>query len=256
MPLLEVRELTKHFGGLFAVEKLDFTIEEGQIVGLIGPNGAGKSTVLNLISGVLKPTNGVIFFGQKNIVGFRPDQVAKKGIVRTFQANVLFKEFTVLDNILMGFHLNARLPFWGQLFSTMKAGQRQRTLEKRAMEILEFLELISLKQELAMNIPGGYQRLLGIGIALGAQAKLLLLDEPFTGMTEAETFKAMGIIDKVRKEGTTILLVEHNMQAVMDLCEKLVVINFGRKLTEGPCEEVKENKDVIEAYLGIEENAV
>lgn len=254
LQLLEVRGLTKYFAGLAAVKNVDFTIEEGRIIGLIGPNGAGKTTILNLISGVLRPTSGSILLENNKIDGLRPDEIVKKGIVRTFQLDTLFNEFTVLENILMGFHIHGGISFLDQIFGTKKGQRDQANLEEKARSILEFLGLTKIEKELAKNLPSGHKRMVGIGIALATKAKLLLLDEGLTGMTEAEVGKAISIIKKIRENGATILLVEHNMKAVMELCEKLVVINFGIKIAEGSCGEVKNNKDVIEAYLGIEEN--
>lgn len=253
MAFLEVKELTKYFGGLAAVNRVNFSVDQGQIIGLIGPNGAGKTTILNLISGVLRPTGGDIYFENEKIVGMRPDEISKRGVVRTFQLNVLFQEFSVLENILMGFHIHVRLPFLGEIFGSKKAGAINNYWLKVATDLIKMIGLSKYEREKAKNLPSGFKRMLGLGIALGTQSKLLLLDELFTGMTESETSQSIEIVKRIREQGKTILLVEHNMRAVMALCEQLVVLNFGKKIAEGASEEIRRNKDVIEAYLGAEE---
>jgi branched-chain amino acid transport system ATP-binding protein len=247
MPLLQARSLTKHFGGLAAVNRLDLTVEEGEIVGLIGPNGAGKTTCFNLLSGFLRPTSGTILFGGDDITGFRPHEVARRGLVRTFQLTTLFQDMTVRENVLLGMHLHSRpglrrLLFSGQVFPPDEV--------TRSHEVLEFTGLAPHADQLARNLPHGHQRVLGIAMALAARPRLLLLDEPVTGMNLEESGHVMALVKTIRARSTTILLVEHNMKAVMGTCERVVVLNFGLKLAEGTPAEVSTSAAVIEAYLG------
>lgn len=252
MPLLEIRNVSKYFGGLEAVGNVDFDVDQGEIKGLIGPNGAGKTTLFNVISGVYHPTSGRVVFKGKDIAHLKPHAIAKMGLVRTFQATTLFNSFSVLKNVLAGYHLHSKVNFWGALFNTPATVKRERDIEKKAMEILEFMGLSKYRDELALNLPHGYQRALGISIALAAEPELLMLDEPVTGMNPEETMEMMGVISKIRDRAITVLLIEHDMRVVMDLCERITVLNFGKKLAEGPPEKIRKNKDVIEAYLGSE----
>jgi ABC-type branched-subunit amino acid transport system ATPase component len=249
----EVEGLHKNFGGLAAVNDLTFQLEKGAIHGLIGPNGAGKTTIFNVISGFYKPSAGRILYEGESIGGLQPHQVAAKGLVRTFQETMLFQEFTTFENALMGRYLHTKSSMVSALFGTERASERAN--EKKALEVLDFLGLAERKDELALNLPHGLQRALGIAVALAAEPSLLLLDEPFAGMNPEETRHMMELIRKVRESGITILLVEHDMQAVMGLCDRITVVNFGRLLTEGAPDEIKSNQDVIEAYLGTGLNA-
>lgn len=255
MALLEIKGLTKHFGGLTAVNELDFSVDDGEIVGLIGPNGAGKTTVFNLITGGFPPTDGKIYFRGEDITGLRPDQVAKKGLARTFQATTLFQLFPSVINVVIGSHLYAGLNFFGALFSTRRTRQKEKETLTRAMGIINLMELDDWAMVPAQDLPHGHQRALGVAIALAAEPKLLLLDEPVTGMNPEETVHMMGLIRKIRDEqGLTIVLVEHDMKAVMGLCDRISVLSFGQKLAEGTPEEIQNDKRVIEAYLGVEED--
>jgi branched-chain amino acid transport system ATP-binding protein len=247
MPLLQTRDLTKHFGGLAAVSHVDLTVREGEIVGLIGPNGAGKTTCFNLLSGFLRPTAGTIAFGGEDITGLRPPQVAARGLVRTFQLTTLFQDMTALENVLLGMHLHGRLGLRQVLFS-----RRGFPLDEvaRGREVLAFTGLGAHADQPARNLPHGHQRVLGIAMALAARPRLLLLDEPVTGMNLEESGRVMALVKTIRDRGTTVLLVEHNMKAVMGTCERIVVLNFGQKLAEGTPAEVSTSAAVIEAYLG------
>lgn len=252
MQLLRIWHVSVHFGGLEAIHNLDFDLDQGEIRGLVGPNGAGKTTLFNVISGVYRPTSGRIVFKGKDITGLKPHVVAKMGIVRTFQGTILFKKFSVLKNVLVGCHLHSKFNFWGALINTPATIKSESDNEKKAMEILEFMGLFKYKDEMAMNLPHGHQRALGVSIALAAKPELLMLDEPMTGMNAEETAEMMGLIKKIRDRGINILLIEHDMRAVMGLCDRITVLNFGKKIAEGSPDEIKGNKDVSEAYLGSE----
>ncbi len=248
MSLLEVRDLSRHFGGLAAVNSLSFAVEEGAIHGLIGPNGAGKTTTFNVISGFYRPTAGEVVFGGRRISGLRPSRIAARGVVRTFQATTLFQELTVFENVLVGCHLHSRVGPIGALLGSNRRIERE--TEARAGEILEFMGLDALRDDETVNLPHGHQRALGIAVALAARPRLILLDEPFTGMNPEETRRMMALVERVRNQGVTILLVEHDMQAVMGLCEQITVLSFGELLAEGTPDEIRADPAVIEAYLG------
>jgi branched-chain amino acid transport system ATP-binding protein len=255
MALLELKGLTKYFGGLGAVNELDFSVEEGEIVGLIGPNGAGKTTVFNLISGIFAPTKGEIHFRGEDITGLRPDQVARKGLARTFQSTILFGLFPSVINVVVGAHLHADRNFFGVLFNTSRNRHREQETLEKVNDIINLLELGDWAMVPAQDLPHGHQRALGVAIALATEPKLLLLDEPVTGMNPEETIHMMGLIKKIRDEqDLTIVLVEHDMQVVMRLCDRISVLSFGQKLAEGTPEEIQSDKGVIEAYLGVEED--
>jgi branched-chain amino acid transport system ATP-binding protein len=253
MILLKIDGLTKHFGGLEALADLDLNVHKGEILGLIGPNGAGKSTVFNMISGSILPTRGTCKFKDEGITGLPPHRIAKKGIARVFQGNVLFRNFTVVTNVLVGLHLQTKMGFWGSFFNTSNSRSRQEALHERAMELLDFVGLSQKATELAANLPHGNQRLLCLAIALASEPELLLLDEPVTGMNAEETSRMVSIIKKLSdKRGITSIIVEHNMRAVMSLCDRIAVLSYGKKIAEGSPQEIAENPAVIEAYLGAE----
>jgi len=253
MALLELRGVTKKFGGLVAANNFDMDVNEGEIRALIGPNGAGKTTTFNVITGYYPVTRGEIRYEGKDITHLKPHEIAKRGLVRTFQLSTLFMEFTVLKGMMVARHLHAGLSTIQRALGT--AGNRQRENEAKSLEIIEFLGLGDLKYELARNLPHGHQRTLGIALALATEPRLLLLDEPVTGMNVIETEHMMDLIRKVRDSGVTILLVEHDMKAVMGLSDKITVMDFGEKIAEGPPEEIAHNELVIEAYLGREDLA-
>jgi branched-chain amino acid transport system ATP-binding protein len=252
--LLETKALTKNFGGLCAVNKLNLSIQAGEIVGLIGPNGAGKTTVFNLITGFYRASSGEILFNGKNLVGQKPHRIAESGIVRTFQIAKLFPNFTVLQNLRAASHLFIRVNLWEAIFRTSSYRRKEANGLDHAMKALRFLGLDSLKDEFARILPHGHQKLLGIAMALAASPELLLLDEPLEGMNPKEVDRALDIVAGIRAQGVTILLIEHNMRAVMRICDRIVVINFGQEIAKGSPEEIRQNKDVIKAYLGTSEN--
>lgn len=248
--LLELSGLTRYFGGLAAVNQFNTYASEGEIVGLIGPNGAGKTTIFNLITGVHRPTRGRVTFDGKDITGKKPHVVAKLGIGRTFQLNPLFADFTTLENVVASFYLYPRSSFWDALFNTPAYRRNETYILEKSSEILKLVGLDRVKDTLAKNLPHGYQKMLGMARALTVKPKLLLLDEPLSGMNVDEINFAMATIEKTRQQGVTMLLVEHNMR-VLDICDRVVVINFGEKIAEGTVEEVRKNKEVIQAYLGV-----
>lgn len=248
MPVLAINQVTKRFGGLTALNDVSFSVDDGEIRGLIGPNGAGKSTMFKNIAGFYAPTSGDIVYRGQSIVGNKPHSIAELGIVRTFQETTLFQELTVFENVLVGCHINAR----SNLFSALLGLDRgkQKTAEAKVMEVLEFMGLADRRSQLASELPLGSQRALAISIALACEPKLLLMDEPFAGMNPEETNHMMDLTRRVRDSGITIILVEHDMKAVMGLCDYLTVLNFGQLLAEGSPEQIRNNESVIEAYLG------
>ncbi len=248
--ILEVKNLDKYFGGLAAVSQLNFSVAESEILGLIGPNGAGKTTLFNVISGFFHPTNGKIFFRGVDITGLQTHQIVRLGLSRTFQASTLFMKISVLENVFTGYHLSYTTSRWKRLLRTPSALQEEASLRQAATEILQFMGLASLKEELAANLPHGHQRILGVCMALATHPKLLLLDEPMTGMNPIETETMIDLVRQIRDRGITVVLVEHDVKAVMNLCDRVVVLNYGRKIAEGLPGEIRENEDVVEAYLG------
>jgi branched-chain amino acid transport system ATP-binding protein len=247
--LLEMKGLTKQFGGLTAVQSFDMHVREGEIVGLIGPNGAGKSTVFNLITGVFKPTAGQVAYDGKDITGRKPHKVAAMGIGRTFQLNPLFADFTVLENVSASFHLRPKSGLLATFFNTRSYRKNEGYIKEASLEILKVVGLEKVKDEFAKNLPHGYQKMLGVARALATRPKLLLLDEPLGGMNPSEIDSTLKSVRQTRAQGMTFLIVEHNMQ-ILDLCDRVVVISFGQKISEGSPKEVRADQQVITAYLG------
>lgn len=247
--MLELRNMTMTFGGLVAVNDLSFSVARNEVVGLIGPNGSGKSTAINCITGYYVPRGGVFFKG-RNIVGLRPDRIVALGLTRTFQLTSLLARATVLDNVLTGMHIRTGENFWDAIAFSQMGNKKENTAREKALEILEFLGLVGEKDRLCNSISHFSRKRLGLAIALATGPEMLLIDEVVSGLSGEEVFGMMEVIRKIRQSGVTILLVEHNMRVIMNLCDRIVVINFGSKIAEGTPSEITANPQVQEAYLG------
>lgn len=248
--MLQVEGLSKNFGGLAAVNSVNLTIQPGELVGLIGPNGAGKTTFFNLVTGYIRPSAGRIIFEGKDLTNKKPHYVASKGIVRTFQQDNVFADMTAVDNLVLAGHLNSGINAWQTILKTPASRQRNKEIRARAEEILELVGIGDLVNHQAGSLAHGHKRMLGIGVALMCQPKLLLLDEPLAGMNVAEVDDTLALVHKLWERGLTILLIEHNMRAAMSLCQRFLVLSFGRTIAMGTPDEIKNNPEVIKAYLG------
>lgn len=253
MNLLKAEGVSKVFGGLKAVSNFEMHIEKGELIGLIGPNGAGKTTAFNLLTGVYQPTTGAIEFDGKSIVGFKPFQITQRGIARTFQNIRLFSELSVLDNVKIAYHSHVKYGLTEAVFRVGRYFKEEDEIERKAVEFLKIFKLDHKKDEIAKNLPYGEQRRLEIARALAAKPQLLLLDEPAAGMNPQETQQLMEMIAWIRKEfALTILLIEHDMSLVMGICERIYVLEYGSIIAHGTPAEIKNNPQVIKAYLGEE----
>jgi branched-chain amino acid transport system ATP-binding protein len=252
MQFFSANELTKVFGGLIANNAISLDVDKGEIRGVIGPNGAGKTTFFNVVSGFYKPTSGSVSFKGQVISGLPSSQIARMGVVRTFQRPALFPDFTVLENVNIARHINADATLLNAIFGHRNKGEAGNA--ERAKEIIGFLGLGQEQDNLAKNLAHGHQRVLGVAMALATEPELLMLDEPVAGMNSGEKAAMVDLVRKIRDEwDITVLLVEHDMKTVMSLCDRITVLDFGEKLAEGLPGEIINNKKVIEAYLGADD---
>jgi branched-chain amino acid transport system ATP-binding protein len=249
-PILRIENVTKRFGGLTAVDGVSFVVPAGEVFALIGPNGAGKTTLFNCITGLFPPTEGRVVFEDKDIGGRRPHAVADLGIARTFQNIRLFEYMSALDNVRVGRHVRMQAKLWDSLFKTPKARREERAVAENARELLDFVGIGHQADNYARNLPYGQQRRLEIARALATEPRLLLLDEPAAGFTPQEKVELMRLVEKILHQGITVFLIEHDMKVVMGASRRIAVLDHGEKIAEGPPDEIRKNRRVIEAYLG------
>jgi len=254
VPLLRVEKLSVSFGRLMAVFDLEFQVHSGEIFGLIGPNGAGKTTVFNAITGTVPLSGGKIRFDESDIAGLKPHQITSRGVVRAHQAVTIFPQIPVAEHVLTGLHCRTSTSVWGALLHTPFSREEEAQSQKKVREILEFSNLADLREQPASNLTWAQQKRLMLATALGTNPKMILLDEPVAGMNATEIQEMIGMIAAVRKKGITIFIIEHNMKVMMQICDRILVMNYGRKLFEGIPEEVARDSRVIEAYLGYYRN--
>jgi branched-chain amino acid transport system ATP-binding protein len=248
--VLSIQHVAVNFGGLVALSDLNFTVCDGEIVGLIGPNGAGKTTAFNVVTGFLKPTRGEVRYRNTLLNGLKPHEIAGLGLVRTFQRTSIFENNTVFENVLIGLHRLGRSTLWDTLLALPREKAAEGELADKAREILRVVGLERRAADLAATLPYGEQRLLGMALALAARPSMLLLDEPVSGMNPSESGKVMKLVETIRASGVTILLVEHDMPMVMQVSDRIVVLNYGRIIAEGPPAVIQSDAEVIRAYLG------
>lgn len=249
--LLQTSGVSKVFGGLKAVSNFDIHIDKGELIGLIGPNGAGKTTAFNLLTGVYQPTTGTIDFDGKSLIGLKPHQITQRGIARTFQNIRLFSELSVLDNVKIAYGAHVKYSLLESVFRVGRYMKEEREITQKSMDLLKIFKLDDKADEVAKNLPYGAQRRLEIARALATKPQLLLLDEPAAGMNPQETHELMEMISWIRKEfALSILLIEHDMSLVMGICERIYVLEYGAIIASGTPDEIKNNKEVIKAYLG------
>lgn len=251
-PLLKVEAVSKSFGGIQALYNVSFEVTPGHIYAVIGPNGAGKTTLFNIITGIYTPEEGAIFYDRQAIQGRKVHQLVRRGIARTFQNVELFDSMTVLENVLVGQHVRTRSGFWGAICRWPWVKKEEERAHQRAMELLQFVGLESVAQNRSSDLPFGWQRFLEIARALAAKPRLLLLDEPASGLNAVETEQLATLLQQIRERGITLLLVEHDMSLTMEISDRILVLNQGKKLAEGTPREIQADEAVIDAYLGRE----
>jgi branched-chain amino acid transport system ATP-binding protein len=249
-PALSIEHIAVHFGGLVAISDMNFVVNEGEVVSLIGPNGAGKTTAFNVITGFLRPTQGEVRYRGSSLNNLKPHEVTSLGLARTFQRTSVFHSVSVFENVMIGLHRRGRSRLWDTLLALPRERKSESELKARAAEILVLVGIERRSRELAGSLAYGDQRLLGVALALATGPSMLLLDEPVSGMNATETAKFMHLLDRLRGLGVTVLLVEHDMTMVMGVSDRIVVLNYGRIIAEGPPAAIQGNPEVIRAYLG------
>ena len=250
MPLLQVKNITKYFGGIKVLSSVDFDLFPGDILGIIGPNGAGKTTLFNIITGTHRPDSGKVIYKSMDITGHKPHELAKMGLGRSFQHTTLFSNLSVFQNVLLSQHLTSQIGFVGSLFHTRKNRMDESIMRERTLDLMKFTGIDVHKDTLAKNLSHGYQKTLNLAISLGTNTEVTLLDEPFAALSPKRVEEIQDLIVKIRKKGISVAIIEHNMKALFAICNRVIVLSAGCKIAEGTPENIGENPDAIEAYLG------